>query len=282
MGFINAILEDNCIDKKELKAICEWAEIHRSDLEGTYPFDEVSQLAIEGVNSSGEDYDDIFDELNEYFENLKFTISTLRSDPNLQDKIRELHGMMKGVKSDGVITIDEVEFLKKWIHKNNDTVDEWPVSELYDILVEALEDGKIDESESERIIKFCSQFDEKNPEFYTWQETEDGFLLYSKAKSLDTITSVLSDIKPSSLEEKVVCFTGIMEVARSVAKAKAGKHGCVVKSGVSGKVDYLIVGKKSNPCYSQSTYGTKIQKAMELGVTIIPEETFFFSIGEGK
>ena len=35
-----------------------------------------------------------------------------------------------------------------------------------------------------------------------------------------------------------------------------------------------IVGKKSNPCYSQSTYGTKIQNAMKIGVKIISEDDY--------
>jgi len=66
-----------------------------------------------------------------------------------------------------------------------------------------------------------------------------------------------------------------MEVKRSEAKQLASDHGCILKSGVSEKLDFLIIGKKSNPCYAQSTYGTKVQKAMEIKVRIISEDRFF-------
>jgi len=115
MGFINAILEDNLIDKLELMALADWIELHRSDLQGTSPFDEIDDLVFEGLHSPEDVSDDIFDELQDFFERLNFAINTLRSNPNVQDKVRELRGMMMGMKADGVINLEEAKMIEKWV-----------------------------------------------------------------------------------------------------------------------------------------------------------------------
>jgi hypothetical protein len=280
LGFITAILEDNILDTRELKVLCQWCELHRSELGGTYPFDEISEIAYQGVNGPEEDRDEIFDDLSDYLDRLGDTLEIVRSDRGMQDKIRELHGMLAGVKSDCHVSVVEAEKLRSWVHENNELVDHWPVCDLYDIITEALEDGEISRFESETIIKFCEQFDEKNPTTYEWQKSENGFLLYSKKKSVDTIRSILYTGEITDLRNACVCFTGIMEVDRGLASRWAKSYGCEVKKSISKKVDYLVVGKKTNPCYAQSTYGLKIQSAIEKGIKIISEVVFLEMIGK--
>ncbi len=67
-------------------------------------------------------------------------------------------------------------------------------------------------------------------------------------------------------EGKKVCFTGMLEnMPRSRARAKVTEMGGEVVSSVSRNLDLLVVGK--NP-------GSKYDKALSLGVTIIDERTF--------
>ena len=57
-----------------------------------------------------------------------------------------------------------------------------------------------------------------------------------------------------------------MSVSRSEAQKAAEAAGAIPVSGVSRKLDYLIVGDKP---------GSKLAKAESLGVQVLSEEAFF-------
>lgn len=67
------------------------------------------------------------------------------------------------------------------------------------------------------------------------------------------------------LTGKTVVFTGAISMARTEAKKLVETAGGTVSSSVSGKTDYLVVGDEP---------GSKLEKAKELGVTILTEEEF--------
>jgi DNA ligase (NAD+) len=59
-------------------------------------------------------------------------------------------------------------------------------------------------------------------------------------------------------------FTGTLnQLSRAEAKAQAERMGAKVAGSVSKKTDYVIAG---------NDFGSKAQKAAELGVTILSEE----------
>ncbi len=62
---------------------------------------------------------------------------------------------------------------------------------------------------------------------------------------------------------KTVVFTGTMSISRAMAKEMAKRRGMQVMSSVSGKTDYLVCGDKP---------GSKLTKAVELGVTVVYED----------
>ena len=69
-----------------------------------------------------------------------------------------------------------------------------------------------------------------------------------------------------ALAGKTVLFTGTLSVSRSEAQKAAEAAGAIPVSGVSRKLDYLIVGDKP---------GSKLAKAESLGVQVLSEEAFF-------
>ena len=69
----------------------------------------------------------------------------------------------------------------------------------------------------------------------------------------------------SPLAGKVMVFTGTLTMARPEAKARAEALGAKVTESVSKKTDYVVVGEDA---------GSKVKKAVELGVTILTEQKF--------
>lgn len=74
------------------------------------------------------------------------------------------------------------------------------------------------------------------------------------------------NIQNSILTGKRLLFTGSLTlISRDEAKEITEKHGAIVVSSVSPKLDYLVVGDKP---------GSKLKKAQDLGIQIINEEQF--------
>ena len=68
----------------------------------------------------------------------------------------------------------------------------------------------------------------------------------------------------SILNEKTIVFTGTLQsTSRDEAKFIAEKMGAKVATSVSSKTDYIVAGEKS---------GSKVKKALSLGVTILTEK----------
>ncbi len=67
------------------------------------------------------------------------------------------------------------------------------------------------------------------------------------------------------LEGKKLLFTGSLSLSRSEAKALAEAAGADILSGVSRKLDFLVVGEEP---------GSKLDKARALGISILDEQEF--------
>jgi DNA ligase (NAD+) len=89
-------------------------------------------------------------------------------------------------------------------------------------------------------------------------------------KLIDNVSFVQVDIK-NILDGKSFCITGSLGLGRNEYKTLISENGGVFKSGVSKKLDYLIVGENS---------GGKLQKAHDCGVKVLNEDDFKRMIGE--
>ena len=69
----------------------------------------------------------------------------------------------------------------------------------------------------------------------------------------------------SPLKAKTILFTGTLHIARGQAQKYAEMLGAIPVTGVSKKLNFLVVGEKP---------GSKLTKAKALGITILDEQAF--------
>ena len=98
-------------------------------------------------------------------------------------------------------------------------------------------------------------------------EDERNIKIIKDLQNILTIEDYKSNIENGKLEGKTILFTGTLQnMTRAEAKAKAESMGAKVLSGISSKLDMLVVGEDA---------GSKLTKAQELGIKIINEEEWY-------
>lgn len=174
--------------------------------------------------------------------------------------LQQLEAMIKGIVVDGIITDKELEALAVWLDENKDLRDQYPFNEISILLYRVLEDGVVDESERLEL-----------------------FALFNKI--LDPIGGETDNY--SSLADKNIVLTGDFDHGtRSEIEKYIKSIGGKIKSAVSGKTDFLIVGNQGSPDWSFGNYGSKIKRAKELQAAgkpiLIITEDDLFSASEGQ
>lgn len=89
-------------------------------------------------------------------------------------------------------------------------------------------------------------------------------------------------------KQKTFCWTGESKVAqRKTIISKIEKLGGRYIDRISAKIDYLIVGDNGSPFWAFANYGTKVEKAIDLGgkgcnISIVHELDFWDFIKKRK
>ena len=98
-------------------------------------------------------------------------------------------------------------------------------------------------------------------------EDERNIKIIRDLQNILTIEDYKNNTKNGILEGKTILFTGSLQnMTRAEAKAKAESMGAKVLSGISSKLDILVVGEEA---------GSKLTKAQELGIKTINEYEWY-------
>ena len=177
----------------------------------------------------------------------------------------ELLGLAKGMAADGVINFGEAEFLQKWLTRNCEFNDAWPVNFIYNRLNEFLADGLLDAGEQKELLDLLTDF--------TGQ--------IEPAEQLENMATALPLDRPAPIivfPGKAFCFTGKMvcgtrDECQSVVIEKGGE---ITKNPIR-QTDYLVIGTLGSEDWAHTSYGRKIERAVELkqkgfGLFIVSED----------
>ncbi|WP_349616205.1 BRCT domain-containing protein [Azotobacter salinestris] len=186
-------------------------------------------------------------DLHREFENSRF-YNTERMDRRSADV---LTGIAAGIISDGVVTAEEARFLQQWMESQLAHLEDPVINLLYQRISLMLQDGVLDREESAELLDILRSF--------------TGLKVSAPAKALANGLP-LNDPEPEiAWDGRVFVFTGVMAFGpRKECERLVRERGGAIGSGVSKKVDYLIIGSVGNEQWRHSSYGTKIIRAVEL------------------
>lgn len=167
-------------------------------------------------------------------------------------QIDEMIGLVKGVLADGVVCQKETEFLLGWMETNKAVIDQWPANVLYPRILAALEDGHLDPEEEAEI-------------FALLQSAVGNDDAIAQGWSSGSSTLPLTDPAPVvQVTGQTFCFTGKFNSGtRAWCHNQVATLGGIPTTGITKKLDYLVIGDIGSRDWLHSTHGTKILKAVE-------------------
>jgi hypothetical protein len=167
--------------------------------------------------------------------------------------LSELLGVTKGMLCDGIISDDEALFLAKWGVNHPDALDQWPTSLIFTRLNQFFADGRIDDVERIELQELL------------------GALVGGTASLLlgyEGATTLPLDAPPPELSwtpTDVYVFTGRFAFGpRRDCERVVCERGAQCESNVTRRTSFMVVGPFGSVDWKHSSYGTKIQKAVDL------------------
>lgn len=262
VGILIGMASDKVVSKDEIEELNHWSSLYRNTLIKP-PYSELL-TTIENYLSDGNlDQEEIEDVL--------WLCNNLRGENSYYDAatmdIQILQGMLHGILADNYISDDEIKTLKNWLEDNEHLASLYPYDEIYSLIITALKDGKIDDTERDTFKLFFSEFIDTK-ESYSLNEIE-----LQKLKKIIKINGICSVCPEIHFQDNSFCFTGASTKAtRSDIADIVTKLGGKFTDSVTKKTNYLVIGAEGNPCWAFACYGRKVEKAMDLrkqGVNII-------------
>lgn len=177
----------------------------------------------------------------------------------LDRTVDELIGLCRGLIADGEVNRDEVMFLERWLRANREFRHEYPFNVLFERVADALEDGVIDPDEERDLLAAIHGL--------------SGEVASVQVPEVSTSTSLpLCDPAPSvTFGDTVFVVTGTCTFgSRAKVAAAIAERGGRVASSVSRKVGFLVIGDVGSRDWMHSSYGRKIEAAVQLRDNGVP------------
>lgn len=175
----------------------------------------------------------------------------------------ELIGIAKGLVADGKVVEAEAEYLQRWLIANSVVSNNPVIATLLHRVNQLLRDGNLDDDEAAELFDTLHNF--------TGGDTVIGETNKSTTLPLDNPAPHIQFI------DRHFCFTGTFAYGtRAECEAAVARLGAITGS-LTAKTHYLVIGIYATDSWAHSTYGRKIEKAVEmkgkgLPVLIVGEE----------
>lgn len=244
-GIIKGINYDGIIDDKEIEKLKLWVEDNRLYKQYSL-FDRI-------INKLEEILED--NVITEYerieLEKLVTSINESKMYSESTLALQILNGILDGIVCNQKVNQKEIENLNIWLRQNDYLKDVYPYDKVLLEVNKVLEDGILTEEESNYIFDTFNEI--VNPDF--------------------------NDDENTDFNGKTFCLTGEFKCAtKQEISKKLQELGGTEKTGVSSKLDYLIVGGVGSDAWKFGKIGGKQAKAQELNekganIKIIDEDS---------
>ena len=174
---------------------------------------------------------------------------------NVERRVRrdmaEMLGLCKGVLADGVVCEEEAFALMTWAEEHPDLALAWPGNVLYRRLRRIFDDGHASGSERDDLAGLMEEL--------------VGGTSGTVGGETATTGLPLDDPQPSlEVPDRVFVFTGRFAYGtRRTCEEAVRQLAGWAESGLTKRADYLIIGTFASRDWVQTSYGTKILKAVE-------------------
>lgn len=250
-GLLTGIAADRSANEQEVGLLRSWLSEHES-LHHRHPFNEIVPGLREAMADGQFDPEELAD--------LIWLCSRMRTDNAYFDAVcsdmQRLQGVMGGIAADGVITMEELESLARWMQEHEHLRTCWPYDEVESLLLGIRADGRIDPREHEVLVSFFSEF------------TTDGS---HRAVGLPLnevnvpVTGLCAVCPEVVFADRLFCFTGrSVKMTRNRLAEIVRQHGGEFSPRLTQQVDYLVIGADGNPCWAYACYGRKVEEAIRL------------------
>jgi NAD-dependent DNA ligase len=166
--------------------------------------------------------------------------------------IEHLMGIVTGMVADGVLNDLEIKMLSTWLASHPEATADFPGSVIARAVADAMEDGVIAEGERAHLLKML-----------TGLASTDFSLTGSVSPEVASLP--IEDCVSIDFNNSMVCFTGeFLYGTRAACERLVLKVGAMCADNVSKKVDILVIGTRVAPDWAHTSFGRKIQRAVEL------------------
>lgn len=182
-----------------------------------------------------------------------------------------LTGIVTGIVADGQLHDLELSMLSTWLAENQEATTGWPGSTIARQLREILADGIVTDPERQHLLKVLTELAGSD---------------FSESGSVTPEVAGLpyGDWAHDSMQGLCLCLTGqFISGTRAACEKLSANAGAILASSVSRKVHYLVVGTNVSPSWITTSYGRKIQQAMDLKtdghhIVIVPERIWMSAV----
>ncbi|MCK9988846.1 MAG: hypothetical protein AzoDbin1_05318 [Azoarcus sp.] len=183
---------------------------------------------------------------------------------NISKAVEHLLGICTGLVADNSIVDEEVKFLDLWLSQYPDVTTSWPGKVIAERVGSILADGVITAAEQEDLLETLKGV--------------CGFQLAETGSAEAAIASIPFDDDPSIyFDGRSFCFTGrFLFGTRAKCEREVLNRGSIATDRVTGNLEYLVVGSVIEPSWAHTSYGRKIEKAIDYidkghGIAIVSE-----------
>ncbi|MFB3917553.1 MAG: BRCT domain-containing protein [Terriglobales bacterium] len=178
------------------------------------------------------------------------TILGYNENRRINRAINELLGMLRGIVADNDINLFETETLAKWMMANTEVLDIWPVKPLAQRLNRIYEDGVVTDEEREDLKELVNQI-------VGGQDDKTFLYVPTDLPLTKPAPDVIFNDNEFVLTGKF--FYGTRKVCQRQIELLGGR----CSDSVRLQTSYLVIGSLISRDWKFTSYGRKIQKAMD-------------------
>lgn len=189
----------------------------------------------------------------------------ITSGRRLDRVVDELIGICRGLLADGALVPQEVVFLRGWLARQGDMVHEYPLRNIAELLDKAPATGIIDSALEALMLDATAKL-------------VGGEVSAPETSSLASVLPICVPPPNIIYEERRFVATGKFAFGtREAVEGAIASRGGETASSVNKKTDFLVIGTIGSRDWIHSSFGRKIQQAVELRgqglpISIVAEE----------